>query len=251
MGKNSRIEWTDHTFNPWWGCVKVSDGCRNCYAEARQYGGDWWGIDKPRRFFGKKHWNQPKLWNADAKEEGIRYRVFCGSYCDVFEDRHDLMGKRIDLFMLILYTPHLDWLLLTKRPENVLRFIPSERWKGLDNIWLGVSVENQEMANKRIPLLRKIPAKIRFVSCEPLLEPVDFLQVGYVETEQRGDSWPFPVDWVIVGGESGKYRRPFNPDWARSIRDRCQKADIPFFMKQIDKVQPIPDDLMIREFPGL
>lgn len=240
MGKNSKIEWTDHTFNPWWGCVKVSPGCKNCYAEARQYGGDWWGADKPRRFFGEKHWKQPLKWNADAEKKGVRYRVFCGSYCDVFEENDKLNFERGVLWNTIGQTKSLDWLLLTKRPENITSMVKGY-WlhEGLpDNVWLGISVENQEMADKRIPELLKIPARVRFLSCEPLLEEVE-LPLYYFSN----------IDWVIVGGESGPKKRPFNPDWARSIREQCKYYGIPFFMKQIDKVQPIPDDLMIREFP--
>lgn len=171
MGKNSAIEWTDHTFNPWWGCVKVSDGCKNCYAEARQYGGDFWGMDKERRFFGDKHWNDPLRWNKKAGEKGIREKVFCGSYCDILEHRKDLVDHQDRLVELIQKTPNLDWLLLTKRPENF--WFIFERHASPDNIWLGVSVEDQKTADKRIPLLVNLPAKIKFLSVEPLLDQLE------------------------------------------------------------------------------
>ena len=278
MGKNSKIEWCHHTFNPWWGCVKVSEGCKNCYAEARQYGHDVWGVDKPRRFFGDKHWKQLVKWNEQAKQTRERHRVFCGSYCDVFEDREDLWPHQERVFKLIHQTPHLDWLLLTKRPENIKKLWDKMFTDGdiqvlsmynLDNVWLGVSAENQEMADKRIPELLKIPAKVRFLSCEPLLDKVlldngesswltcngenragiEGIHICCVSQDIFGECF-HGIGWVIAGGESGKNRRSMNLAWARSLRDQCQKADVPFFMKQIDKIQPIPEDLMIREFPS-
>jgi len=272
MAKDSAIEWCDHTFNPWHGCVKISEGCKNCYAEARQFGGDWWGKDKPRRFFGEKHWQQPIRWNAEAEELGVRYKVFCGSYCDVFEKREDLKEPRERLGKLIQDTPHLDWLLLTKRPENVyllsgelswviatLRAVHEdgqEEWDFLpffpENVWLGVSVENQKQADIRIPELLKIPAKVRFLSCEPLLEKVllDNGEASWLtcngenrsgiegehvccESEFVIGECFHGIDWVIVGGESGPNARPMNPDWARSIHDQCKGANVSYFLKQM------------------
>lgn len=121
MGKNSRIEWTDHTFNPWWGCTKVSEACKNCYAEAwsKRVGQQVWGPQAERRFFGERHWLEPLKWNADAAAHGKRLRVFCASMADVFEDRRSLDPWRSKLWELIEATPQLDWLLLTKRPEHV------------------------------------------------------------------------------------------------------------------------------------
>lgn len=278
MGK-TKIEWTHkrredgtlmpgYTFNPWWGCVKVSEGCKNCYAEtmANRFG-DWWGKNATRRFFGDKHWNEPSKWNKKAGELRERHKVFCGSMCDVFEDREDLWLHQERLFKLIHQTPYLDWLLLTKRPENIKKLwdkmfagegLQVLSMYGLDNVWLGVTVENQEQARIRIPQLIKIPAKIRFLSCEPLLENLDI--TGYLwDLQPTGAFFPYPsedyqpmgeIDWVIAGGESGQRRRPMNLDWARSLRDQCKEADIPFFFKQIDKIQPIPEDLMIQEFPN-
>ena len=254
MADTTAIPWTDHTFNPWWGCVKVSPGCKNCYAETYSNRfGNWWGPDGERRFFGDKHWNEPLKWNRKAEKLGIRHKVFCGSMCDFLEHRKDLVEAQDRLFDLVEQTPHLDWLMLSKRLENAFIMQPWITDGFPDNVWLGTSVENQEQADIRIPKLLKIPAKVRFLSCEPLLEEIDISKWIELELQAFGGhgSATFPrPNWVIVGGESGPKRRPFNPDWARSLRDQCKKAGVPFFMKQIDKVQPIPDDLMIREFPN-
>lgn len=171
MGANTKIAWTDHTFNCWWGCQRVSLGCENCYAEtfAKRYGTAW-GPSADRRFFPDKHWNEPRKWNRLAMAAGIRKRVFCASMADVFEARSDLDAQRARLWTLISETPGLDWLLLTKRPQNIKLMLP----KGLDrsNIWLGTTAENQENADERIPhLLRNRAAKL-FVSYEPALGPI-------------------------------------------------------------------------------
>ena len=174
MAKNSPIEWTDHTFNPWWGCSKVSPGCTNCYAEtwSKRTGRTLWGPVAERRFFSEKHWQQPVKWNADAQAEGKPKRVFCASMADVFEARKDLEDWRRRLWALVRSTPWLDWLLLTKRPQNVEGMVPWGRnWP--DNIWLGTTVEDQTRAVERLPVLLKHPAKCRFLSCEPLLAGVD------------------------------------------------------------------------------
>ena len=179
MGQDSKIEWTHHTFNHWWGCIKVSPGCEHCYAEtlSKRYGHSIWGPAKTtqRRTFGEKHWVEPLKWDRLAQVSGERKRVFCASMADVFEDHPQLPSEREKLWALIEQTPMLDWLLLTKRPENVNRMLP-DMWElgGLpSNIWIGTSVENQEQADKRIPELLKVPARVRFLSCEPLLGPVD------------------------------------------------------------------------------
>jgi len=242
--ENSKIAWTDHTFNPWWGCAKVSDGCKNCYADAfsRRTGNDVFGVDKPRRFFGDKHWNEPLKWNEKAEKAGHRAKVFCASMADVFEHREDLKLPRKRLFALIEQTPYLIWLLLTKRPENIFELSPRV-WLP-DNIWLGVTVENQEMLDSRISLLSDIPAKKKFLSVEPMLGAIEFDKLSLMSY----------IDWVIVGGESGANHRPFDWGWARDIRDQCRDAGVPFFMKQgagkSQRSMPeIPEDLMIREFP--
>lgn len=220
MSERSAIEWTDHTFNPWWGCTKVSSGCKNCYAEtlSNRYGHDVWGPRARRRFFGEKHWQEPLRWNKAAEEEGRRARVFCASMADVFEDNASLESERQKLWSLISETPFLDWQLLTKRPENVLRMVPwTVEWP--HNVWIGTSVENQEAADYRLPLLKQIPALVRFLSCEPLLGPI-------VELNLSG------IHWLIAGGESGPNHRPVKADWIRQLRDTCLQANVAFFFKQ-------------------
>jgi protein gp37 len=227
MGEATAIEWTDHTFNPWWGCVKVSPGCNNCYAEgfSKRVGKDIWGAKAERRFFGDKHWEGPVKWNRMAEQEGRRHRVFCASMGDVFEDRRDLDPWRERLWRLIVDTPHLDWQLLTKRPEVARRLLPGDYLP--DNIWLGTSVEDQQRADERIPMLLSIPASVHFLSCEPLLGPVNLRKRQWVWGGARGR-----INWVIVGGESGPKHRPMKPEWVRDIRDACADSGTAFFFKQ-------------------
>lgn len=230
MGKNSEIEWTHHTFNPWWGCTKISEACKHCYAEAwsKRSGSIIWGANGTRRFFGDKHWYEPVAWNREAKNLHERKRVFCASMGDVFEDRRDLDTWRIRLWKLIEETRSLNWLLLTKRPENLAKMIPwANNWPS--NVWVGITVENHERAIERIPILLKCRATVRFVSCEPLLGPVDlsqWLNHGGQKHPSKG------IDWVIAGGESGFNARPMHPVWARGLRDQCVAAHIPFHFKQ-------------------
>lgn len=226
MAKNSAIEWTHHTFNPWWGCKKVSPACKNCYAEAwaKRTGQRIWGADSDRRFFGEAHWKEPLRWNNEAATNGARARVFCASMADVFERKAILNSVRRQLWDLIEQTPHLDWLLLTKRPHNITRMTPwGSHWP--QNVWVGTSVENQTLAEIRLPHLLAVPASVRFLSCEPLLGPLDlspwFSRSGFN-----------PIDWVIVGGESGGKSRPMHPDWAVALLQQCQQANTPFHFKQ-------------------
>ena len=235
MGKNSHIEWTHHTFNPWWGCAKVSPACTHCYAErlTNRFGGANWGVKGQRRFFGATHWNEPTKWNAEALRTRTRFRVFCASMSDVFEDRRDLDTERVKLWALIEKTKALDWLLLTKRPEAVKKLVPwDEQWP--DNVWLGTSVENQEWADKRLPLLLATPAKIRFLSCEPLLGALDLGRY----TKKNG------IHWIIAGGESGTGSRPMHPDWVRGLRDFAAKAGIAFHFKQWGNSAPASKKLL-------
>jgi protein gp37 len=259
MGKTT-IEWTatrlengtvlpGYTFNPWWGCLKVSPGCEHCYADAlaRRYGFDVWGPAKTtsRRMMSENYWKQPRKWNKDAEADGVRRRVFCASMADVFEDHPDVEAARKRLFNLILETPNLDWLLLTKRPENILRFLP-ETWGGnvLPNMWLGTSVENQVQADTRIPELLKVPARVRFLSCEPLLGDINLGLLGTLPGQLTGGAYRLAhqyIHWVIVGGESGPQARPMHPEWARSLRDQCQAAGVSFFFKQWGEYAPVHD----------
>lgn len=253
MGRNSAIQWCDHTFNPWSGCTKVSQGCAHCYAAemSRRFAGAFgeWGDDAPRKVASEKQWAEPLRWDrASAKAAaggGRRARVFCASMADVFEDRAELVAPRARLYKLIRDTPNLDWLLLTKRPENaevlwfnanVDAFELGSVWA--DNVWLGTTAEDQQRANERIPHLLAVPARVRFVSVEPMLGPVDLHRGGWSFLEplrpppgnkgghDRG------LDWVICGGESGRKPRPMHPDWARSLRDQCKQAGVPFLFKQ-------------------
>lgn len=243
MGKETGIQWTDATFNPWWGCTKVSAGCDHCYADtlATRYGHSIWGPDAARRFFGDKHWAEPLKWNRDAEQTGVRRRVFCGSMCDWAEGRPDQAEARDRLFALIEATPWLDWQLLTKRPGAIRHLVPV-KWllHPPHNVWYGTSVENQEQANRRIPQLLDVPAAVRFLSCEPLLGPVDLTPWLW---ETAGPEWagsnPSPdLSWVIAGGESGPGARPMHPDWARGLRDQCQAAGVAFHFKQWGEYAP-------------
>jgi protein gp37 len=265
--KNTKIEWTHHTFNPWIGCTKVSPGCAHCYAETlnKRMGWTEWGDKGERHRTSAANWNEPLRWQREAEKTGQRFRVFCASLAD-WLDKKAPVEWLADLLTLIQRTPNLDWLLLTKRPENwqprmeaVLHYLSrhdslAERTGGLyvfianwigvmggpqrfrpGNIWIGTSVEDQQRADERIPALLKIPARVRFLSCEPLLGPVDFgwdsLQNGWQASE---------IHWVIAGGESGPGARPMHPDWPRGLRDQCQAAGVAFLFKQWGEWAPCP-----------
>jgi protein gp37 len=180
------------------------------------------------------YWRQPLAWNAQAERGKTRARVFCASMADVFEDRRDLDDKRTKLWELIEATPRLDWLLLTKRPQNVARLTPyGNHWPA--NIWLGATAETQRWLDRRIRELSSVQAKILFLSCEPLLGPLDFS--AWIDAARRGNARM--VDWVIAGGESGAHARPMHPEWVTSIRDQCVAAGIRFLFKQWGNWRPI------------
>lgn len=287
MSESTSIEWTDHTFNVAWGCMKVSPGCENCYALtlSRRYGFDVWGPEKTteRRTFAGRHWTEPLRWNTAAKRDGVRRRVFCSSMADVFERHKTIAEERLKLWPLIKATPFLDWQLLTKRPEEIAANLPDD-WgaEGYPNVWLGTSVESQDYA-ERITTLLQIPARVRFLSLEPLLGPIDMSP--FFEYEGYIDDQPVrAIDWAIIGGESGPGARPFNLSWARDIVRQRDESDggTRLFVKQFGarpfsvddrityKNNPVstgqgfsrflndakggdmaewPDDLRIREFP--
>jgi protein gp37 len=245
MGELTKIGWCDHTFNPWWGCVRVSPGCERCYAEtfSKRVGLQVWGAEAERRFFGDKHWNEPRKWNAAAAKAGKRARVFCASMADVFEYARSPVGlrmiqERVRLFELIEATPWLDWLLLTKRPENVNAMVP-ERWlrEGFPpNVWIGTTAEDQKRYDARVLELARIPARVRFLSVEPMLEPIELHLVGTLPKEVAGGAYrpvSSAIDWIICGGESGPKARPFRDEWARALLAECREHDVPFFMKQM------------------
>lgn len=289
MTTNTNIQWTDHTFNPWWGCTKVHAGCKNCYAEAtdKRWGGNHWGNGPRRMILGE--WAKPLKWAQAAEEAGKIARVFCASMCDIFEDYDgpvvNQQGKPIAcptggnwtvpllrvraLSLIELTHGRLEWQLLTKRPENVTRMVPRwwmERWP--TNVMVGTSPCDQKTADACIPNLLRVPGR-HFLSCEPLVGPLDlseFLGIGGdvskkgagvtkrelcrvggitgmefdaiadaagvpVSENERGNlGW---VDWVIVGGESGRDARPCDVAWIRSIVAQCKAAGVQCFVKQL------------------
>jgi protein gp37 len=214
-----------YTFNLAWGCLKVSEECHYCYAEsiAKRYGHHVWGpaSTSERRTMSTSYWQQPLLWNRKARESGHRASVFCSSMSDTFEDHPTLARERTRLWLLIEATPWLNWLLLTKRPEHFVSMTPWKSGPWPDNVWAGTSVGLQARAEERLPHLLNVPAVCRFLSCEPLLGPLDL------------SPWRAQVQWVICGGESGVHARPMDLEWARTLRDQCQQAGIPYFFKQV------------------
>ena len=229
MAETTAISWCDHTFNPWIGCTRVSPGCDHCYAARDNERRKWvsaWGAERRRT----KTWRDPIRWNRKAKSDGIRRRVFCASLADVFDNQVPAEW-RADLWDLIASCDGLDWLLLTKRPQNIAKMLPADDpirygtwpWR---HIWLGTTAENQGEHDRRWPLLARTGAYVRFLSCEPLLGPIIL--------DGRG---PYP-DWIITGGESGPSHRGVNPDWIRSLRDQCADRGIAFHHKQWGGVRP-------------
>jgi protein gp37 len=279
MAENSKIEWTDHTFNPWIGCTKVGPGCDHCYAERREdkrLHRVQWGPGQPRQ--RTKTWGDPVRWNKQHEaffaEHGRRQRVFCASLADVFDNEVD-PAWRAELFALIASTPNLDWLLLTKRIGNVAKMIeaPGMQKCGLPpNVWLGATVVNQVEADRDVSKLLAVPARVRFLSIEPMLGLINLLDlpaspkvwphkhhlgeniecrrhmdalrgivgwVGGVDPHEAPDEEGLPrLHWVICGGESGPGARAMHPDWARSLRDQCAAAGVPFLFKQWGEFLP-------------
>jgi protein gp37 len=238
MAERTAISWAHSTFNPWYGCTKVGPGCDHCYAETlmdHRYHKVRWGAGEERK--RTKTWDQPRTWNRKAAASGEPWRVFCASLGDVF-DNEVPDEWRTELWALIAATPALTWMLLTKRIGNAPARLPS-------NVWIGASIVNQEEADRDIPKLLRAQAAMRFLSCEPLLGPLDL-------TDYLVDCYASPrVDWVIVGGESGKDARPMKADWAREIRDDCTSHGIPFHFKQWgpDGVPPLLDGVEHFAFP--
>jgi protein gp37 len=245
MGQITGISWTDHTFNPWWGCQRVSPGCEHCYAETlavtrRKL--PVWGppstTERKRIASGLK--DLPK-WNAAAKRDGVRRRVFCASMADVFEAHPQVAPWRAEALDLLAQCDGLDVQLLTKRPENIRGMVPTAwltSWPA--HVWIGTTVEDQRRANERIPHLLRVPAAVRFLSMEPLLEAVDLVDALSVTDASGESSGPRcnadgspALSWVIVGGESGTGARPFGLAWARSIVGQCDEAGVPVFVKQM------------------
>ncbi len=280
MAENTKIEWADHTWNPWEGCQKVGPGCDHCYAETRnaRFGGGQavnWGPGAPRRRTSPVTWAMPRRWNAQADafmaQHGCRQRVFCASLAD-WADNAVPIEWLVDLLELVRTTPHLDWLLLTKRVGIVRQRLQEahnwvlDNWPAVDaqplsqwlqdwteddtppsNVWLGATIVNQAEADRDIPKLLAVPARVRFLSMEPLLGPVNLERPrpGH-DLGQGGGSkicqpWLIQsgIHWVIVGGESGPGARSMHPDWASSLRDQCNAAGVPFLFKQWGEWKPI------------
>jgi protein gp37 len=241
MGEKTGIGWTDSTFDPWIGCTNVSSGCDHCYAEADNKRRKWteWGPHGERHRTTPAYWRNPIKWQKQApafeREHGRRRRVFCASLADVFDNQVP-PEWRADLFALIRQCPEFDTQLLTKRPQNMAKMLPPDWGDGYPNVWLGTTAESQTYYDQRWPILARTPAIIRFVSYEPALGPL------------RLSAGPTP-DWLICGGESGPGARMMAPQWARDIRDQCMAAGVQFFMKQMTKLVPIPEDLLVRGFP--
>jgi protein gp37 len=325
MAETTGISWTDMTFNPWIGCTKVSPACAHCYAERdfdHRYHKVTWGPSGTRVLTSDSNWKNPLKWNLKAGQLGIRKRVFCASLADVFEDwngpitdnqglevkqckncldyyecddnqlgclqtRYTMDDVRKRLFQLIDATPNLDWLILTKRPENIRRMYPElfthscgepnpnwiaagaanykckcggvvNRWFRA-NVWLGTSVENQEYADKRTPELIKCRdlAPVLFLSAEPLLGPIDLYRAHVTNMPMQNGPEPTRVDWLVVGGESGDNARPVQLEWIRSLKSQCDAKGVAFHMKQLSQhgtkqyrdFDKFPKDLQVRAFP--
>ena len=221
MADTTKISWTDHTFNPWIGCQPVSPGCDNCYAEAltKRHGWTQWGPNGERKRTSAGYWRKPLAWDRRAGEARRRELVFCASLADVFDNQAP-EGAREDLWQLVRNTPHLDWQLLTKRPQNFDEFLPKDWNGGYPNVWLGVSAENQEEYDRRWPILARTPANLQFISYEPALGRLSLR--GHREKP----------DWLIWGGESGTPRRSLNPEWIRGITLECRQERVAVFGKQ-------------------
>lgn len=223
MAEHSKIEWTDHTFNPWTGCTNVSPGCDHCYAEvwSKRSGLVRWG-NNPRKRTTPDYWKAPAVWNerhdAFCARHRRRQRVFCASLADVFDNQ--VPGEwRTDLFALISRTPNLDWLLLTKRPQNIAKMLPPDWRRGYRNVWLGTTAEDQIRYDQRWPHLAAVPAAVRFISYEPAIGPV-----------RIGDK--AVPDWMIIGGESGHGARPMATGWVDDAIADCRRAGVAPFFKQ-------------------
>lgn len=245
MGEVTGIAWTDHTFNPWIGCTKISAGCANCYAARDNARYKWvedWGKGKPRRMTSEANWKKPLEWARKAKAAGVVRRVFCASLADVFDAEvqddwrtrlWELVEACADPEAMDVYGIGLEWLILTKRPDNIAGMMP-DHWlrRPPSHIRLGVTVEMQK-EDWRILELRKHWRGKNFVSYEPAIGPLD-LRLGVYESLGKlcGTSTE-GIDWLICGAESGPGARPMHPQWARHVRDQCTAAGIPFFLKQM------------------
>lgn len=252
MAESSEIGWTDGTFNGWWGCERVSPACAHCYADSssKRFGfPDLWSEGGERRFFADAHWNDPVRWNRKVEAgkgprgEGVPMLVFCASMSDVFEDHPDvrMVAARERLWGLIDETPWLTWQLLTKRPENIARMVPTD-WADYgcpQNVWLGTSIENAKFS-WRAEAVQEVEAPVHFLSCEPLL--------GSLFDSKGGRRTPLDltgIEWAIGGGESGPHFRETKDEWAIELRDAARERGIPFFWKQNGGIRPKSNGKML------
>lgn len=283
MAENSKIEWCDHTVNLWWGCAKVHTGCKNCYAEElsdKRYKNNLWGENEKRQRV-KSAFNDLDKYQKKALLNNTNYKIFCGSMMDIFEDNKELINPTEDfkytetdelrnrLFRKINAGEYnnLTFLFLTKRPENIILKVP-ESWvkNAPKNVWFGASISNQETANKLIPELLQYKPNNLFLSIEPQIDTVYFRWATWHDYKSPVTAkkeiingklrlvWGQydgikGIKWIIQGGESGNNKRPFNTEWAYKMKYDCEQAKIPYFFKQIDKVQPVPDDLNVKQLP--
>jgi protein gp37 len=220
MADKTEISWTDHTFNPWWGCTAIAPGCDNCYAAAmdKRTGGSFFDSKvKPRRT-SQANWNKVLTWNRKAEKDGVRRKVFCGSMMD-WCDKDAPEGALEDLFSIIRMTPMLDWQLLTKRATLIKERLPSDWGDGYPNVWIGITVEDDNYGYKRLEAFKDIKAKVKFISAEPLLSDIS-------NAPLEG------INWVIIGGESGPGARPMDQYWVDLLMGKCHLLGIPVWFKQ-------------------
>jgi len=249
MAENSKIEWCDHTINLWWGCTKVHTGCKNCYAEtlSKRFDNDIWGNDKNRKRIKSAFIDLDRYQNI-AEKKGVKFKIFIGSMMDIFEDNFPLNNPteqfestqdlRKELFKRITQYKYdnLIFLFLTKRPRNIWKMIPEDWSHGWFNVWFGTSISDEETSKYSDQLQNSLKYQNLFLSIEP--------QVGIIQNVNLSG-----IDWVIQGGESGAKKRPFNIEWAYKMKEICEYYEVPYLFKQIDKIQSIPEDLNIRQFP--
>lgn len=219
MAENSKIGWTDHTMNFWWGCNKVSTECLQCYISPIMRRGGREPFNGPMRT-SAANWKNPAKWNRRAQNAGERYRIFTCSMSDFFHEGAD--DWRPEAWEIIQDCSHLDWLILTKRPELIAKRLPKDWGDGYPNAWLGVTC-GVRSSLKRVEILCKIPAAVRWVSAEPLLEAIDF-------SPYLGGR----INWIITGCENAAKakRRPMALDWVRDIDRQCREAGVAHFLKQ-------------------
>lgn len=243
----TKIEWCDEVYNPVTGCTPISEGCQNCYAKRmanRLKGRYGYPVDDPFRVtFHPERLDQPLKWKKPR-------RIFVGSMGDLFHQKIDVDSSIYSsIFQIIRKCPQHTFMILTKRPGK-MKWVFKHSFTELPNLWLGVTAENQEQADERIPILLQIPAAVRFVSVEPLLSNIDLTKYLNRDKPQETINMEAPsLNWVICGAETGPGARVTDDFWIRLLRDQCQEAGVQFFMKKVSGKRPIPDDLNVREFP--